>query len=145
MKSDSWTGLAKIQLNWMAKKEKRKEKKTWTILTMSIVCKPEQSVLRSSGIPLSKPHYDIVLHLMGAVKCGCMHALARVSAPSDLPHNDLWPLTSAVNFVLFCHFSTVCPNLWQLTYASSSAQAAENLAAAGLLWRRTLSIMAVTP
>ena len=112
---------------------------------MSILCKPEQSALHLGGIPLNKPHYVIVLRLVGAVKSGCMRALARVSAPSDLPHLDLWPLISAVNFVLFYRFSTVCPNPWQLTYASSSAQAAENLAAAGLLWRRTLSIMAVTP
>ena len=56
---------------------------------MSILCKPEQSALHLGGIPLNKPHYVIVLRLVGAVKSGCMRALARVSAPSDLPHLDL--------------------------------------------------------
>lgn len=38
---------------------------------------------------------------MAAVKCGCVRALARAGAPSDPPHIDLCPLTSAVNLVLF--------------------------------------------
>lgn len=42
---------------------------------------------------------------MAAVKCGCVRALARAGAPSDLPHIDLCPLTSAVNLVLFLPFS----------------------------------------
>lgn len=41
---------------------------------------------------------------MAAVKCGCVRALARAGAPSDLPHIDLCPLTSAVNLVLFLPF-----------------------------------------
>lgn len=71
--------------------------------------------------------------------CILLHELTFVQEGTSCgsPRSDPWPLTPAVNPEVFF---TRSPKLWPLTDVESSAQAAENLAAAGLPWRRSLSI-----